>query len=619
MTAVSGLDLMAVVVAVVFFMLPGWLGVSALRVSGRGPAGLILSTLTLFWSVMVVLALGLPLRFGPVLVMQVLVSGIVFALLVKQGRGRAVLPRRFQSRGVSFEMLVLVAAISLVGCVLVIRLLVQPLMGFDCPVRWDLMARQMLSLEGLDFYPPITAQDFRVYTFPDSIAPLVSGVFWWLYAAAGQANERLTSLFVAAQGVAIGAFVYLLGRRLASNRAGVIALSILASAPLAFSSLVIGQETGLTTIALLGVVYFLDPQGEGGPRLEAVVMAGFAVALGALAREYGWAFLPLGWVLLWRQRAAFRMYVAFSVVVLAVAFPWYLKTWVLTGNPLYSLRLGTLFPVNPIYTLYLEKFSSVQGISTYSIQRWLGLGGTLVRQAPIQVLAFFMCFSDKRYRSLWLGSGLMVALWIISISFTMGGAEYSLRVLGPAVALLSVGAGVLIDRLQTSRLKVASPNSRLSWMLTVVLVGMILRALIFDALFPHPPESIPPQDWFRHTIQTKQYQYRCEGVAEEVSAFLDLGVRVLTHDSYTHVGLMGSDNPSVLVWSPEVSYLFDFTLGGEEIRRRLLQEGIGAVVYLPPDKNDPMLELSHFFRGDRKHWVVLGPAAQNKVLYLLPP
>ena len=67
------------------------------------------------------------------------------------------------------------------------------------------------------------------------------------------------------------------------------------------------------------------------------------------------------------------------------------------------------------------------------------------------------------------------------------------------------------------------------------------------------------------------------------------------------------------------SYLFDFTLGGEEIRRRLLQEGIGAVVYLPPDKNDPMLELSHFFRGDRKHWVVLGPAAQNKVLYLLPP
>lgn len=619
----DGSSLIMLLLSLVLFLTPAWLGVTALRVSARGPATVILSPLILFWSVMGALGLGLSLEFWNILWMQTLLSGMVFFVLVRQGRLRLILPS-FPSSLMPRSYLRPVAGMAgLVLGLFVIRLWVQALLGFDCPVRWNLLAQRMLSLKNLDFYPPLTAQDFCLYTFPDSIAPIVSGVYWWFYAAAGVANEHLTSIFVALQGAGIVGFVFLLARRMASSRAAVYALAILAASPLAFSSVVIGQETGLLSIAVLGMVYYLDAEGEGGPSLNAAVMGGLALALGALAREYGWALLPLGWLLLLRQRASFRTFAAFSLTGLLFAAPWYLRTWVLTGNPFYPLSIGSLFPVNPVYSAYLKENGWRHGLSTYSLSQYLKLAWILFRRAPLQIIAVIFCWAHPRQRSLLLGSGLFVALWLLSISYTLGGPVYAIRVLGPAVVLLSVGAGVSLDRFISRHVVLGSSDvmraRRLLLLVSLGLVVLIIRAIAFDAVFPQNPESVPLRQYVQFCGQHQEYQYRCESIVKQCSRYFPPGVGILSSDAYPHAQLMDSAYPSVMVWSPEVAFLFDFSLDGEEMRRRLIQKGIGAVVYFPPGEHSYSLELSPFFSQDRKNWIAVAPVSSTLVLYALPP
>jgi len=149
------------------FVIPGWLGAVLLRVSCRSCAALILGTLALFWSIMLTGALGLPLRFGTVLGTQVFVA-VAMASLIFRRRFR---PSTGGSLPVdSFSELpdldiptrALAIPIGAVCGVFVMRYWIQPLVGFDCPVRWNLLADNILRFKSLDFYPPVTSGDFRV-------------------------------------------------------------------------------------------------------------------------------------------------------------------------------------------------------------------------------------------------------------------------------------------------------------------------------------------------------------------------------------------------------------------------------------------------------------------------
>jgi len=605
--------------ALALFLIPAWLGLSLLRVSGRGPAVLILAPLMLFWSLMVTLGSGLPLTIPNVGGMQLLTTAIMLIFLMRRRLLRTVLPKK-PAFSIPRGHLWLIGAIALMILgALMFRSWIQPLMGLDCPVRWNLLARRMLELKNLDFYPPLSSEDFRIYTFPDSISPILSGVYWWFYAAVGAVDERLSSVFIVLQGIVIAAFVFLLSRRMASSRAAFFAVGVLAAAPLAFSSLVIGQETGLLSIAILGSMYYLASGEDEDLEWPSVFVAGLSVALGALAREYGWALLPFGLLLLRRRRATARLYVLFFLTVVVLAGPWYLRTWILSGNPLYPLSVAGLFPVNPVYSAYLAENSRFHGVMTYSLGNWLKLVGMVLHQAPLQFLALIFCLFLRRCRSLLWGAGLFTGLWILSIGYTLGGVEYSMRVLGPAVALLSVGAGISIDR-WVSR-KVGSrgfSSKRLQWGVSIGIAALMLRALVFDALYPRSPNSLPPGRWFRAAVEHQEYQYRCESIERECSRYFPAGVGILNYDAYSHAGLMDSVNPSILVWSPEMGLLFDPELDGTEIRHALMQKGVGGVIYFPPGRHSPLLELSSFFRRDRENWIPLAAVSGSVVLYGFP-
>src|ERR1017187_7939967 len=152
---------------------------------------------------------------------------------------------------------ILILGCGLVGAVLLVHSAISPLMGGDTTFRWDFLAQRLLALGKFDFYPPLTAADFRTYFYVDGIPPLVSFTDWWVYASAGRHLPWLLCVFVAAQFACALGFTYGAASAVFSRRAGVLAAAILAACPLYFRSVVLGQETGLTALAIAATIYFV--------------------------------------------------------------------------------------------------------------------------------------------------------------------------------------------------------------------------------------------------------------------------------------------------------------------------------------------------------------------------
>ena len=229
-----------------------------------------------------------------------------------------------------------------------VRAVVEPLSGWDNLFRWDFLARQMLRLGTLSFYPPMTAGDFLHYGWCDGIPPLVPVLNFWTYLSAGQAAAVATAPRVVGEAVLL---FYGVGR-LASFRWGKEAAwparAALATSALMLWGVAMGQETGLTALTLVAMFVFLDEHGRSGARAD-LFWAGLAAGGGALCREYGLAWPVFGLIALaWsgRLRAGWMV---FSASAALVAVPWYLRNWILTGNPLYSHDLAGLFPTNAAY------------------------------------------------------------------------------------------------------------------------------------------------------------------------------------------------------------------------------------------------------------------------------
>ncbi len=614
--AMAVASLLPVAGAVAVAAVPGWLAASWLRVPARAGAAFIVATLSLFWCVLLVAGLGAPIRLAPVMAAELGLAALLAGLgLRRLGPGaflRAMRPARWPGAAAGLGVGSMLPALGggLVLAVLALRLSVQPLIGYDVTIRWDLVARQVLAVQSLEHYPPQTAADFAWAALPDAMAPVVSLASWWLYAAAGAPDLRLAAAFALAQAVVAGLFVWCFARALGGAGAGPRATAVLAATPLVFVAVGMGQETGLTTIAVLALLFYLHQAGDDWAP-GAVVMAALAAALGALAREYGWALLPLAWLLLGMRRAPRRIVLGFSAIVLAVAGPWYLRTWVLTGNPFFPIPLADLLPVNPAYAYFLAEYRRLHGLATFTSAQWRGLGLTLLALAPLQLLALPWIARRPGRRGVGLGAGaaLVAILWLASVDLTVGGPQYSLRVLAPAAALLAVAAGVAWDGLRAGTAR----------RLCAIAVGLAIAwAVVVDVLLPHPVTTVAVADWLHRATHRVDFAYRREGLAVVVAAHLPPGVRVLTGNPYEHAALIGSANPAIVIWSPEVGFLFDPSLPAHDMAARLRELGVGAVLALPPGHFDYLARASSFFRADRREWTPLAAIADDSVLYPLP-
>src|SRR5438034_1375273 len=160
-------------------------------------------------------------------------------------------------------------------------------------------------------------------------------------AAAGQLRATPIALLGAAVLVAGGRELALVGRHLAP-RAGAIAGALFFTLPITWSLMThAGVDLAVVLYAALATAAFLAwaAEGRGADLRRAALMAGFAAGsklMGLLVPALlGAAVLA---VLAWRAEPRRRLAgagLAFGLVVLVAASPWYVRNAVETGNPIY--------------------------------------------------------------------------------------------------------------------------------------------------------------------------------------------------------------------------------------------------------------------------------------------
>ena len=592
--------------------LPGYFAARLFRLSLWAPSAFVLSLPILFHCVFWLGAIGVPIKVwsvAPLLMAATLALAWAQRKFAPAEKAFRKAPLKTPEKGPqaasdkgsrktpwTLEERVLLAGCGIVGLVLLVHSARSPLVGQDTRFRWDFLGRLIAQAGTFSFYPPLKAADFRSYFFVDGIPPLVSFTHWWLYASAGYYLPSLISLRVAAEFLCTLAFTYGVGSALFSRRAGVWAAAVLAASPLYFRAVFLGQETGLTALAVAAMLYFIV--GARQP-----VAAGLAAGVCALSREYGWIAVVGGVAALAWRRESRREILVFAGVAAAVGAPWYVRNWILAGNPMYSLRLPG-FAVNPIHDAFLQFYKSQLGVQTWTASVWVSVFLLFVTLAVPQMLVGLPMAVKHFHRHgyLLIIAVLMIAVWIVSVGYTSGGVEISMRVLSPALVVLSIAAAGALEG-WTGR-----------WH-SIALIGIgvcLLWTAAQGVFFPFDPLALRPgQTAFPVVDAPMEFKLH-----DQFAKMLPRGSRVLSDSAYLHAALYDTGIEVVPVWSPEVRFIF--SAPAEEAERRLAELNIGCIVAYPRSENGVYLASgSPLYKSLPERWRVV--AQSGGTLYVLAP
>lgn len=572
-------DLLRGSVATALVTLPGWLVARSWRVPLPVLAGFVGGTVAL---TNVILTLdALQVRFSTASVGGAWLSVTLAAAVVARKKtapldAAASVPPTLAWR----EHWPLLVPLAPALAVVAFRAIAQPLSGIDTVFRWNWLAQQMLAHGSLNFYPPVSGADYEIYAWPDGIAPAVSGLYFWSYQLAGAARPVLTAPLVLAQFVLLVAAAFALARRMFSERAAAFGIALLACSPLVLWGTAMGQETGLTALALTAMLLWL-PRSRAGENLPAMVAAGLAAGLGALAREYGLAWPLLGLAIGLGRRLSPRALLAFVAAAGVGAAPWYARNWWRTKNPLFDLDLGGWFPVNEAHAWIVQAYQPEFGWShlppeaprllvTNALAGLLGLAaGALLRVRPD--------------RALLAAAGVIAAIWIISLGYTAAGFIYALRVLSPALVLGAVLGGAALARwLPGQRHRTGA-----AFALALFATDSALRALTL----PANVYRLPTSEWLTTGRVARDFDNQpLYGELARVAG----SARILVLGPNAQLTALGMR--TVPLWSPEVRFLFEAGATPEATARRLRAAGIGFVFLTKGPANERYLARSAFFR-----------------------
>ena len=431
-------------VAFAGFILPGTLLTRLIPSSCVPVSSFLGSILILFWIVLGNQLFGLPLD----LVHIAGGLGVVVLGLFLLARRKPPVPKDAAAAGDSQPLradhaLYLAAALLGLASILV-RAAVDPLSGYDNIFRWNALSLEMLNTGSLSYYPAVSAEGFAHYAWCDGIAPLVSSLNFWLYLGTGSSAQVMTVTRIAMEAGLLFLSVFQFARVLWGSRAaGWTAMGMLATSSLALWAVAMGQETGLTALTLVAMLYFLHTYNTSR-RTSDVIWAALAAAAGALSREYGLSYIIIGAAILLAKKTRRQDVFTFLTVAIAVSVPWHLRNAWITGNPLYNMEVMGLFPVNKV-----QKALMAAIVRNCSLSSQLQNLRYLLVLPPIFMGAVFLgaLRGVDRHRlksASLLFAGLVIgALWLWSIGQTAGGWVYSMRVLSPVIAIAAILAGNL--------------------------------------------------------------------------------------------------------------------------------------------------------------------------------
>jgi hypothetical protein len=484
------------------------------------------------------------------------------------------------------------------------RLLAQPLSGPDVNFRWSYLAEQMLQFGSLDFYPARSAADFLRYFWTESIPPGIASLYAWAYACGGSNAALWTSPVVGLQLLSLHEIIWRLGSRWGGEVVARRAVLLAAACPLLTWSVLIGQETGLSALAVGGLVWSLPHLRESDGRRWAVLAGLFAVAA-ASTREYGPIFAVAAVVAAGLMPLPRRTTLTLAMVAL-LALIWPLRVWLLTGNPFYSLSLGPLFSVNPVFHAWLVSFraphASIDGLA---LARYFLLWAL---PAVLGLIALLILLQQRlrEARLLTAFVGLSLALWLMSVAYTAGGLFYSLRVLSPALALLVVAASYGIQ----AALRHSSAARYTAFGLVLLLVESLPKTLVL----PENPYKLAPSAWLQAINQfPRSAQAEQQAIVAKLKA-LPGHRRILTDNAGLPRLLAELGIDAVPLWSPEVAWLFDPNITPKLVARRWQRSGMR---YLVIGKSSPTAEFIHSHARWRAPYIVLNPVAESADLVIL--
>jgi hypothetical protein len=462
--------------------------------------------------------------------------------------------------------------VLLTCCAVVGRALVDPLSGWDNIFRWDFLSRQLLHTGTLAFYPPVSAEDFWQYGWCDGIPPLVSILNFWIYLCAPRADAWLIAARI---GMETGLLFLLVGRlsnRLWGAGAAAPARAALGTSALLLWGLAMGQETGLITVTLVAMWYFLEEHAKE-PDSGSLVWAALAAAAGALTREYGLCYLGFGVGLLaWHHRPVAE-WLRFTLVATAVALPWYARNAWRTGNPLFSHDFFGLFPTNAAYTRWMH--ATAEYLSLGHNMALLGFGAAFLTLLAglLFVLGAWGAVGARRASVPLVAVMLLVtAFWLWSIHQTAGGLVYSARVLTPALALAAALAGRALSGLTTTRRR----------LFAVVLTLAAGDAAVRSFYLPDSPFVLPAEfslEGWRKDGRKLASIYRRP--SWDILATEARGRGIIVDHPVYHALLVARGAHAVPLMSPQAAAVFAPNLGFNEASARLRAAGVRFIVYTP--------------------------------------
>ncbi len=489
----------ALVPALIGWMLPGWQLARRFDLPAPAVSAFLISACGWFALVLGLQLLGLPL-IRPVLLTLWLGAGAAASVWLWKSGSRPAEPSPENPLRPLRADLIWMPAVAVGAVGLAIRAFVDPSHGWDTSFRWDHLARLIVNQGSLDFYPPVTAEHHELYAWCDGIPPLASLLNLWIYLACGSVDPALLAGRTLGEAAVAALAVASLARSLHGRDAVWPSLAVLSACALFSWSLSMGQETGLSAIAVVALVYYLVEYGKvrgAGPAFG----AGLAAAVAAISRDYAVAYAATGLVLLALSPGVnVRVLVAYLLPVCTVALPWYVRNWALTGNPLFPNSVFGIFPGEPALDRILAGASAYWSFSAqFSYLPHLFRSLCFVAGACMLGCAGFRL--GRQGRTI-LASVLVlsVGLWAWSAQLTAGGWHYSLRVLAPSVALLAASAGWLGGARPALRHVVAA-------FLLVLSVDAARRAWLLPVHPAAPPAPYTLQAWrdfrvFSHQLES---------------------------------------------------------------------------------------------------------------------
>jgi Dolichyl-phosphate-mannose-protein mannosyltransferase len=579
---------------------PGWLLGRALR-TPAGITGSFLGSVALLFSLTLILdALGLRLSELNLFSGFAVLSAVLF-VIPQFGRDAATPDKRADfaedrkfpapSSLRRFGWLSIPVIIGLAG--ITVRAVFEPLSGFDTAFRWDFLAQQMFYQGGLQYYPPVTSEDFTHYGWCDGIAPIISNLYLWSYHCLGHVSAGATTPVVLLQALLVFWIVGSLAARRGGPAAGATACALLATSAAFLWGVAMGQETGLTALTTVAMFWFIE-KCRDQPEARWWIWAGLAAGTGALAREYGLVLLPLGALVLARRRAPPRHWMEFAITAAVIALPWYLRNMLKTGHPFYSLGMGGLFPANPIHLEYMRVVTEARGITANFAFAFPLLAELIALLAGVpMVVGFWVAFAQRRTFWPWLVAVLVFGgLWLASISQTSGGYTYSTRVLTPVIALLAVLGGIGLARLALARY---------AWLLALFLTVVALDAAARSLFLPI--DTQPP--WWRirffawRDAGEREARWRSNTNWSAITEAAD-NRYILVSDPFIHAALVRCGAKPAPLFSPAVRFLFTASSSFEDQCARLRASGFRFIL-LSRDNSFLNAQLApHAFFSDLK-------------------